>query len=40
MPLDATRLPPFRLSPDWLATVLAGALAALAWAGALPHVGW
>jgi len=29
-----------RLSPDWLATLLAGALAALAWAGVLPHVGW
>ena len=28
------------LSPDWLATLLAVALAALAWAGVLPHVGW
>jgi len=29
-----------RLSPDWLATLLAGVLAALAWGGLLPHVGW
>ena len=36
----ATQAPGFRLSPDWLATLLAGALAALAWAGVLPHVGW
>ena len=28
------------LSPDWLSTLLATALAALAWAGVLPHVGW
>lgn len=37
---SVTQTPSFRLSPDWLATLLAGALAALAWAGVLPHVGW
>ena len=40
MSSSATRPHPFRLSPDWLATLLAGALATLAWAGVLPHVGW
>lgn len=29
-----------RLSPDWLATLLAVVLAGLAWAGLLPHVAW
>jgi hypothetical protein len=28
------------LSTDWLATLLAIALAGLAWVGVLPHVGW
>ena len=29
-----------RLSADWLATLSAIALAALAWTGVLPRVGW
>jgi hypothetical protein len=37
---DASRSSTPRLSPDWLATLLAVALAGLAWAGVLPHVGW
>ncbi len=37
---DAARPSTPRLSPDWLATLLAVALAGLAWAGLLPHVGW
>lgn len=37
---DTTDNIPSRLSPDWLATLLAVALAGLAWAGVLPHVGW
>ena len=28
------------VSADWLATFAALALAALAWSGLLPHVGW
>ena len=37
---DASHSPPPRLSPDWLATLLAVVLAGLAWAGVLPHVVW
>ena len=37
---DASDLPAPRLSPDWLATLLAVVLAGLAWAGVLPHVAW
>lgn len=37
---DASRSSAPRLSLDWLATLLTVALAGLAWAGVLPHVGW
>ena len=37
---DASHPSASRLSPDWLATLLAVVLAGLAWAGVLPHVAW
>ncbi len=37
---DASRSSAPRLSPDWLATLLAVALAGLAWAGVLPPIVW